>query len=90
LFEIKVDGKCRTYRDLKKTAVEAGKYLKQMQPQSEVSIRDVRDNSVTVIDGEQLWPLIWRRLGSGEAEHVPHRALAVIAQSLFAQKCGRR
>jgi hypothetical protein len=27
------------------------KYLKQMQPQSEVSIRDVRDNSITVIDG---------------------------------------
>ena len=49
-FEIKVDGKCRTYRDLKETAIAAGKYLKQMQPQSEVSIRDLRDNSITVID----------------------------------------
>jgi hypothetical protein len=45
-FEIKVDGKSRTYRDLKETAIEAGKYLKQMQPQSAV-----RDNSITVIDG---------------------------------------
>jgi FMN-dependent NADH-azoreductase len=51
-FEIKVDDKSRTYRDLKETAIEAGKYFKQAQPQSEVSIRDVRDNSVTVIDGE--------------------------------------
>ena len=53
-FEIKVDGKSRTYRHLKETAIEAGKYLKQMQPQSEVSIRDVRDNSITVIDGKTI------------------------------------
>jgi hypothetical protein len=53
-FEIKVDGKSRTYRDLKETAIEAGKCFKQRQPQSEVSIRDVRDNSITVIDGELI------------------------------------
>jgi hypothetical protein len=53
-FEIIVDGKPRSMRDLKETAIEAGKYLKQKQPQSEVSIRDIRDNSVTVIDGEKI------------------------------------
>jgi hypothetical protein len=53
-FEIKVDGKTRSYRDQKETAIEAGKYLKQMQPKSEVTIRDLRDNSVTVIDGEKI------------------------------------
>ena len=53
-FEIKVDGKCRTYRDLKETAIGAGKYLKEMRPQSEVSIRDVRDNCITVIDGRTI------------------------------------
>jgi hypothetical protein len=53
-FEIKVDGKCRTYRALKETAIEAGKYLKEMRPQSEVSIRDVRDNCITVIDGRTI------------------------------------
>jgi FMN-dependent NADH-azoreductase len=53
-FEIKVDGKGRTYRDLKETAIAAGKYLKQMQPQSEVSVRDLRDNSITVIDGATI------------------------------------
>jgi hypothetical protein len=36
-FEIKVDGKTRSYRDQKETAMEAGKYLKQMQPKGEVS-----------------------------------------------------
>ena len=53
-FEIRVDGKCRTYRDLKETAIAAGKYLKQMQPQTEVSVRDLRDNSITVIDGRTI------------------------------------
>jgi hypothetical protein len=53
-FEIKVDGKTRSYRDQKETAIEAGKYLKQMQPKVEVSVRDLRNNSVTVIDGEKV------------------------------------
>jgi hypothetical protein len=49
-FEIRVDGKTRSHRDRKETAIEAGRYLKQMQPQSEIMVRDVRDNSVTVIE----------------------------------------
>jgi hypothetical protein len=53
-FEIIVDGKLRSMRDLKEAAIEAGRYLKQKQPQSEISVRDVRDNSVTVIDGGKL------------------------------------
>jgi hypothetical protein len=53
-FEIIVDGKPRSMRDLKETAIDAGKYLKHMQPHSEVSVRDMRDNSVTVIDGEKI------------------------------------
>jgi len=52
-FEIKVDGKTRSYRDRKEIATEAGEYLKQMQPQSEVIVRDVRDNSITVIEREK-------------------------------------
>ena len=51
-FEIRVDGKTRSYRDRKEIAIEAGEYLKQMQPQSEVIVRDVRDNSITVIEME--------------------------------------
>jgi hypothetical protein len=53
-FEIKVDGKTRSYRDQKETAMEAGKYLKEMQPKVEVSVHDLRDNSVTVIHGEKI------------------------------------
>ena len=49
-FEIRVDGKTRSHRDRKETAIEAGRYLKQMRPQSEILVRDVRDNSVTVIE----------------------------------------
>jgi hypothetical protein len=52
-FEIRVDGKTRSYRDRKGIAIEAGEYLKQMQPQSEVIVRDVRDNSITVIEREK-------------------------------------
>jgi hypothetical protein len=52
-FEIRVDGKTRPYRDRKEIATEAGEYLKQMQPQSEVIVRDVRDNSITVIEREK-------------------------------------
>jgi hypothetical protein len=42
---------------LKETAIEAGRYLKQMQPQSVITVRDVRDNSVTVIEAEKIVPL---------------------------------
>jgi hypothetical protein len=52
--EIIVDGKPRSMRDLKEAAIEAGKYLKQKQPQSEVSVRNLRDNFITVIDGENI------------------------------------
>ena len=52
-FEIRVDGKTRSHRDRKEIAIEAGRYLKQMQPQSEILVRDVRDNSITVIEREK-------------------------------------
>jgi hypothetical protein len=56
-FEIIVDGKSLSHRDRKHTAIEAGRYLKQMQPQSVITVRDVRDNSVMVIELEKLVPL---------------------------------
>ena len=52
-FEIRVDGKTRSYRDRKEIAMEAGEYLKQMQPKNEVIVRDIRDDSITVISGEK-------------------------------------
>jgi hypothetical protein len=53
-FEIIVDGKTRSHRDRKETAIEAGRYLKQMHPQSEIMVRDVRDSFVTVIEDVAL------------------------------------
>jgi hypothetical protein len=52
-FEIRVDGKTRSHRDRKEIAVEAGEYLKQMHPQIEVTVRDVRDDSILVIEREK-------------------------------------
>jgi hypothetical protein len=52
-FEIRVDGKTRSHRDRKEIAIEAGEYLKQMRPKSEVIVCDVRDNSITVIEREK-------------------------------------
>jgi hypothetical protein len=46
-----VDGKPRTYRDVRQTAIEAGIVFKRERPQSEVTVCDVRDNSITLIDG---------------------------------------
>jgi len=52
-FEIRGDGKTRSHRDRKETAIEAGRYLKQMRPKSEIIVRDVCDNSITVIEREK-------------------------------------
>jgi hypothetical protein len=48
-FQIIVDGKTRTYRDRRDTALEAGMFLKEHHPQSEVVVRDVQNDVRTVI-----------------------------------------
>ena len=48
-FEIRVDGKVRSYRDRREVAIDAGNYLKQKNPSSKVEVRDTRDGSVVVI-----------------------------------------
>ena len=47
-LQIIVDGKTRSYRDMQETALEAGIFLKERQPQSEVVVRDV-GNDVRVV-----------------------------------------
>jgi hypothetical protein len=49
-FEIIVDGKPRSYRDVREVALEAAKYLKERYPKSEVIVRDMRTNASTPID----------------------------------------
>jgi FMN-dependent NADH-azoreductase len=51
-FDILANGKPTTYRDVRQTAIEAGIVFKRERPQSEVTVRDVRDNSITLIDGK--------------------------------------
>ena len=52
-FEIRVDGKVRSYRDLRDNAIEAADYLKRKAPSAKVEVRDTRDGSVTVIGETQ-------------------------------------
>ena len=49
-FEISIDGKPRSYRDDPEVARAGAKYLKFRNPKSEVSLRDMRTNIVTVIE----------------------------------------
>jgi hypothetical protein len=48
-FQIIVDGKTRSYRDTQETALEAGIFLKERHPQSEVVVRDVQSDTPIVI-----------------------------------------
>ena len=48
-FHIIIEGKIRSYRDVRETALEAGMFLKERQPQSEVVVRDVQNDVRTVI-----------------------------------------
>jgi hypothetical protein len=47
-FEILVDGKPRTYRDVKRVAIESAEYLKSRNPNSEVAVKDLKSGEVTV------------------------------------------
>ena len=48
-FQIVVDGKSLSYRDAMETALEAGIFLKERHPQSEIVVRDTRNGAQTVI-----------------------------------------
>jgi hypothetical protein len=48
IFEILVDGKPRTYRDIKHIAIESAEYLKSRNPNSEVAVKDLKSGEVTV------------------------------------------
>jgi hypothetical protein len=44
-----VDGKSLSYRDVMETALEAGVFLKERYPQSEIVVRDTTSGAQTVI-----------------------------------------
>jgi hypothetical protein len=48
-YEITVDGKSLSYRDAMETALEAGVFLKERHPQSEIVVRDTTNGAQTVI-----------------------------------------
>jgi hypothetical protein len=48
-WEITVDGKPRTYRDVKQVAIESAKFVKSRNPNVEVTVRDLETDETTVI-----------------------------------------
>ena len=48
-FEILVDGKPRSYRDIKSVAIASAEFLKSRNPHSEVAVKDLQSGEVTVV-----------------------------------------
>jgi hypothetical protein len=48
-FEILVDGKARSYRDIKAVAIASAEFLKSRNPHSEVAVKDLQSGEVTVV-----------------------------------------
>jgi hypothetical protein len=48
-FQIVVDGKSLSYHDEEQTALDAGIFLKERHPQSEVVVRELKSGRQTVI-----------------------------------------
>ena len=48
-FEISVDGKPRSYRDMKIPAMDAAEFLKRRNLNSQVAVKDLQSGMVTVV-----------------------------------------
>ena len=48
-FEILVDGKPRSYRDIKAVAIASAEFLKSRNPHNEVAVKDLQSGEVTVV-----------------------------------------
>jgi len=48
-YEIAVDGKPRSYRDAKVTALESAQYLKKSNPNVDVTVRDLERGETIVV-----------------------------------------
>ena len=48
-FEILVDGKPRSYRDIKAVAIASAEFLKSRNPHSEVAVKDLQSGEVAVV-----------------------------------------
>jgi hypothetical protein len=55
-FQIVIDGKSPSHRDAMETALEAGVFLKERHPQSEIVVRDLKSGAQTVMDGRTAKP----------------------------------
>ena len=49
LFEIRIDGTPRTYRDRKDFAMQAARLIKSKNPHSMVEVKDLQSGDVTAV-----------------------------------------
>ena len=52
-FEISVDGKPRSYHDIKDVAIESSEFLKAKNPNSNIAVKDLRSGEVMLISRRQ-------------------------------------
>jgi hypothetical protein len=52
-FEISVDGKPRSYHDIKDIAIEFAEFLKAKNPNSNIAVKDLRSGEVMLISRRQ-------------------------------------
>jgi hypothetical protein len=55
-YEITVDDKPRTYRDVIAVAIESAQYLKRQNPNAAITLRDLQSGTVTVIEHPSALP----------------------------------
>ena len=48
-FEISVDGKPRSYRDIKAVAIKTAEFLRSKNPNSDIAAKDLRIGEVTPV-----------------------------------------
>ena len=48
-FEITIDGKPRSYRDIKAVAIASAEFLKSRNPNSNIAVKDLRTGEVTPV-----------------------------------------
>jgi hypothetical protein len=71
-FQIMVDGKSLSYRDAMETALEAGSFLKEHHPQSEIVVRDLKSGAQIVIGWKNGKAFRGELASSGESLSRPN------------------
>ena len=60
-FDILIDGRTRSWRDVLEVALDGARYLKELNPGSEVAVRDTRNETkITIHQPSNLEAKTWQ------------------------------